>query len=97
MASERFGLERMGLPHEVEEMILASISNEYIRDARSNPVRQALMEELYVWFYGVNLPKELTTINCSNIIITNFDNLPTELVYLNCTNNTIRMPDYFIG
>jgi len=93
MASARFGLELMGLPYEVEEMILASISNEYIREARSNPLRLALMEELYVWFYCVNLPTRLTTLNCTNNIITNLDNLPTRLDYLNCTNNIITNLD----
>jgi hypothetical protein len=52
--------EQSCLPIELQEKILKLISTAYITDADANPIRQALMEELYLESHNMlnNLPSK---------------------------------------
>jgi len=52
--SARFNLESWNLHLDLEEVILANLSSQLIQDARTNPLRQALMDELDEFFHPEN-------------------------------------------
>ncbi len=89
-ASARFGLEDFGLPLELEEVLLESISREYMHEAITNPLRLALMKELYDFFHVennilANLPDQIEIIHAPHGLVpwNQFLNLPLQPITLN--------------